>query len=359
MRTLPCLVALRAAYPDARIDWLVERKAAEVLHGRAELDEVLEFPREALSADLRSGRLLPFLRRCRGFARDLAARRYDLVLDFHAILKSGLLSFATRAPIRISYARPFAKEASAVFATERAALFPEKLSRYERNAGLLEYLGIEPPAGIGRWIEPSLEARVQMRDRIARSADVGADFVLIHPGSSPGTPYKRYRASGYAAFAKRLARERGLRALVVRGRDPGEARLAEAIVEASHGAAVFAPACENLAQLAALTVCARLFVGSDSGPLHIASAVGTPAIQLIGPTDPVENAPGGDVPSRQLRVDVPCSPCRRGCAAANCMMALPHEWIFEAACELLDATAAAPTLRVVSAAAPTTWVAAS
>jgi ADP-heptose:LPS heptosyltransferase len=94
-----------------------------------------------------------------------------------------------------------------------------------------------------------------------------------------------------------------------------------------------------LLDLAALFARSRLYVGADSGPMHVASAVGTPVIQLLGPTDPVENAPFAGTPSRTLRVDVGCNPCRRGCAAATCMRLIPAAAVLEAARVLLAAGA--------------------
>jgi ADP-heptose:LPS heptosyltransferase len=91
-----------------------------------------------------------------------------------------------------------------------------------------------------------------------------------------------------------------------------------------------------VADLAALFSRARLFVGGDSGPLHIASLVGTPVVQIVGPTDPVENEPSSFSPWRRVRVPLACSPCRRGCAAVTCMKVIPHETVVEAALELLE-----------------------
>jgi ADP-heptose:LPS heptosyltransferase len=106
-------------------------------------------------------------------------------------------------------------------------------------------------------------------------------------------------------------------------------------VAAADGAARRAPATASLADLAALFTCARLYVGSDTGPMHIASLVGTPVVQLLGPTHPVENRPWEETPSRTVRVPVACSPCRRGCSAATCMQVIGAELVVAAARELL------------------------
>ena len=331
VRTRPSVLALRRAYPEAHISWLVERKAADFLHTCDELDEVIEFPRERSSALLRAGRVFALARTLREVVRELRRRRFDLVLDFHSIAKSGLLSLATGAPERIAYAPPFAREFAHLFANRLVRLAPAKLNRYDRNAGLVEYLGLRAPA------PESIPGK---------SSTSGEDaFVLIHPGSSEGTEYKRYRASGYAAFAAAIRAQRGIAVRVVAGRSEAEKRLANEIVRLAGGAAALAPSCADFGAFVASIGRASLFVGSDSGPLHIATSLGVPAIQLIGATDPIENEPRGAAPSRQLRVDLPCSPCRRGCAAATCMSLLPHEWIVDAANELMlaqDVTGSAP-----------------
>jgi ADP-heptose:LPS heptosyltransferase len=95
-----------------------------------------------------------------------------------------------------------------------------------------------------------------------------------------------------------------------------------------------------MADLAALFSCSRLYIGGDTGPMHVASLVGTPVVQILGPTDPVENAPFPETPSRTIRVQIQCNPCRRGCAAATCMRVIPPEAVTEAARELLATSAA-------------------
>jgi ADP-heptose:LPS heptosyltransferase len=120
---------------------------------------------------------------------------------------------------------------------------------------------------------------------------------------------------------------------------------AEAVVKAAAGAATLAPPTPTLGDLAALFARSRLYVGSDTGPLHVASLVGTPVVQLLGPTDPVENAPWPGTPSRTVRLPVACSPCRRGCAAAPCMGRLPAAEVVAAARSLLAAARQDGSLR--------------
>jgi ADP-heptose:LPS heptosyltransferase len=329
VRTLPAVSALRAAYPGAHLAWLVEPPARGAVEGQPWVDEVLEFPRGRLSDDLRRLRLGRFAAGLAGFVGALRARRFDLVVDFHAIAKSALLARASGAPARVGYAAPLAREGAAWLSTARAVLAARRLSRFARNLALVEFLGV-PAAPRPAPLRVPPEARRALAEALGPAPAP----IVIHPGTSPGTPHKRWSAAGWAAVARGLAGD-GRRVLVSHGPGGRERALADAILAAADGAAQPAPATGTLAELAALLEHAQLFLGSDSGPLHVASLVGTPVVQLLGPTDPVENAPHPGTPWRSVRVPVACSPCRRGCAAATCMARIAPDAVLDAARALL------------------------
>ncbi len=341
VRTLPAFASIRAHYPRARLAWLVERSAESAVRAQPGVDEVLLFPREELEAALRGWRPLSLLREAGRFTADLRRRRFDLVIDFHAILKSGLIARLSGAALRVGYDRPHAREAAWRFVNRRARIEPTRLSRFDRNAALVDFLGI-PRLGVpsARLAASSEEVPVLPVDPIRASrfesqgSGRGLAPIVIHPGTSAATPYKRYPAEAWGEVARRLAGE-GFRCIVSAGPAESEIRLARAVVELGAGAAELAPATSTLADLAALYSTCRLFLGSDSGPLHVASLVGTPVVQVLGPTDPVENRPWAETPSRSVRVPLACSPCRRGCAPAPCMRVLPVDSVVDAARELL------------------------
>lgn len=330
IRTLPAVSALRAALPGAHLTWLVEPASAGAVAGQPWIDEVLVFPRSAIVTALARGRAGAAGRVLAAFLRALRAGRFELVLDFHSILKSGLLARASGAPLRLAYAPPFGREGGWRFANRLARLAPQRISRFERNLALVRALGVaaRPESTPFRVGQAALEA---IAARLPRDAPVA-----IHPGTSPGTPHKRWTAAGYAAVAAALQRESGVTSIVTFGPDASERRLAEAVVAASGGAARLAPATASVGELAALFTRCRLYVGSDSGPMHVASLVGTPVVQILGPTDPIENTPWDGTPSRSVRVPVACSPCRRGCAPALCMRLVSPAGVIAAARELLD-----------------------
>jgi heptosyltransferase-1 len=347
VRTLPAFVEVRARYPHAHLAWLVERGAESAVRAQPGVDEVIVFPREELESFIRARRAIALAREAHRFVRALRHRDFDLVLDFHSILKSGVISWLSGAATRVGYDEPFSREGAQRFANHRARIEPARISRYARNAALVDFLGIglptapsvdQAPGACGEITTPAnlLPVDSARRERFAALLEeaTAAAPVVIHPGSSRGTPYKRYPIAAWGEVASALVAS-GERCIVSAGPVAGEAELAAAVVAASGGAAKLAPATASLGDLVALFAQCRLFLGCDSGPLHVASLVGVPVVQLLGPTDPVENAPWPGTPSRSLRVPLGCSPCRRGCSAAPCLQLLPARSVIAAAQELL------------------------
>jgi ADP-heptose:LPS heptosyltransferase len=327
VRTLPAVSSLRAAYAGAHITWLVEPAASGAVEGQPWIDEILVFPRNTLRdalGRLEIGTLLAELTR---FLRTLRRRRFELVVDFHAILRSGVLSMLTGAPARVSYARPFGRELAYLFATHRARVSPARMSRFERNEGLVRYLGIRAEPSVHPMaVDPA--ARLRIQSQLAP----GPRPVAIHAGTSDATPHKRYSVEGYASVASALAEEAGVPSIVTRGPARDDRVLAEAVVAKAGGAARLAPATPTLADLAALFASCRLYVGGDTGPMHVASLVGTPVVQILGPTDRVENAPYPGTPSRTVRAPE-AGPAGRGSAAR--LRSLPPAAVVAAARALL------------------------
>jgi ADP-heptose:LPS heptosyltransferase len=323
VRTLPAAVALRSLYPGAHLTWLVEPASAGVVDAAGIVDETLIFPRDELVEFLRVIDGLSFARMLIGVVRRLRDRRFDLVLDFHGILKSGLLARLSGAPIRYGFGRSVAREFSDLFVNRAVELEDPDVSRYDRNAALVEALAPSVQIPDRPFLQPSplAVARLAARLRISNRKEAEG-FVLIHPGSSSRSRYKRYAPSAWGEVAARLANE-GIPVWVVSGPNRDERSLVEEILLTSEGTVVSAPEPRSFDDLLALLVRASVFVSCDSGPLHAASLVGVPVVQLLGPTDPIHNQPWRNSPSRRVHIPLPCSPCRRGCADATCMRAIP------------------------------------
>ena len=336
-RTMPAVECLARAYPRARLSWLVEPAARPLVALGPAVDEVLVFPRQRLVRAFRKGHWLRLVSEARQVVRTLREGQFDLVVDFHGLLKSGVLSRLTRAPIRVAWAAPAGREGSQWAATHRARMRPGRWSRHERNAALVSYLGVQvglesetqAASDSGICVDPA--SRGALRTQFS---DHGPGVVL-HPGSSRGTPYKRWPVSHFVSLAHALREASGRPCLITAGPDSFEQEIAQRIVREAGASAEIAPGDGTMVELVALLSEAPLVVAGDSGPLQLAAVLGTPVVQILGPTDPVENAPHPSAPSRVLRVPPPCSPCRSGCSEAPCMWAVDVDSVFAAALDLL------------------------
>jgi len=287
LRTLPPVRLLRRRLPRARIIWLLDEQWSQLLRGHEDLDAILPLPRAELDGMLRSPlRWIRLLTMLGEFGRRLRGQRVDLAIDFHGNLRSGIACRLSGAPVRLGYSGHQQKEGNRWFTTHRLPPGNRRTPRMERNLALVRALGVEEQALPG--------AALPMAD--AGSADAPtAPFAIIAPGASRAQAYKRPPPELLAAVCAPL-KERGIDALVVWG--PGERREAQAVVGKAGGLALLAPP-TTLPALAALLRRARLFIGGDSGPLHMACATGCPVLGIYGPTDPLVNQPWG-VPFRTI-----------------------------------------------------------
>ncbi|MCH2172384.1 glycosyltransferase family 9 protein [Myxococcota bacterium] len=331
MRTLPAVAGLRSAYAGAHLAWLVEEPASSALEGQPWIDEVLVFPRRKLLEALRRGRIGLFLEDLSRFVRMLRSRRFELVLDFHSLFRSSMLGLISGARRRVGYAPPTGREFSWLFAHDLVDIDAKGISRFERNAGMNQYLGIDDSVSRQAFVVDD-----EIRERMAKTLPEDRPTVVLHPGTSSSTLHKRWNVASYAKVAKELRDRDGVHCIVTCSSDLREASLARELVDASEGAANLAEPTRSLGELAALLASCQLLIASDTGPLHIASLAGTPVVQLLGPTHPVENAVYRGTPSRTVSARMECSPCRRGCADVTCMRLIEPSSVLVAARQLLD-----------------------
>ena len=286
LRTLPALHLIRASYPAVRVAWLVEDLSGDLLLGHPEIDEVLRFPRRELR-DAAHPRILAGL--LAGVARDLRHRRFDVALDFQGSLKSGLLALLSGAPRRVGLSPGHCRELSWLFTNEWVRPRERRLNRVERNLLIAEAIGAR-----GDTIEMILPERPdegRAAEDLLRSLNPrGLPVVVLSPGTSRRQRHKRWPAEHFSRLAVRLASDAGVLVLVVWG--PGEEELARSVAASSGGRAEVAPP-TSLRLLASILRRAALFVGADTGSMHLAWSVGCPVLALFGPTDPRLNAPLG------------------------------------------------------------------
>jgi lipopolysaccharide heptosyltransferase I len=322
VHTLPALAALRRCFPEARIDWLVESRSKSILQDSPSIDELIEVDTLAWRRRLLAGSTWREI--TEGLKR-LRARRYDFILDFQGLLKSGTLAFLARGGRRIGFARGHRRESLAgLFLSERIAPPPTERHVIDRNLFLLRALGIESRERVFPIAVPE-ELDRRAADQLARWRF--ADYVALNPGG--GWESKRWGATAFGRLAELIAGELGLPSLVLWG--PGEDRLAEETVGASGGWARLAPP-TGVREMIPYLKRARLFVGGDTGPLHIASALAVPVVGIYGPTDPARTGPVGPSDAVVSRT-VPCGPChKRRCPGFGkvCLVSIAPEEVLEA-----------------------------
>jgi ADP-heptose:LPS heptosyltransferase len=296
LRTLPAVRLIRRALPRAEIRWAVDDRWWVVLEGHRDLTATVVVPRRDWEHSWRHPAGWPALvRSVAGLRRRLRDPRPDVVLDFHGNLRSGVVGRLAAAPVRLGYGGHQAKEGNRWLTTHRVPAGPRRTPRIERNLDLVRALGL-PDGPLPAADLPLARAGAAAAGRIvAAPGGPGPDYAVINPGASAAQAYKKPPAALLAAAAGVIAGER-ITPLVVWG--PGEAEDARDVVARSDGVATLAPP-TDLATLAALIERARLFVGGDSGPLHLACALGRPVVAVYGATDPVVNGPWG-VPSRSV-----------------------------------------------------------
>lgn len=278
IRVLPALHALRDLHPHAQIDWAVEPKAAAVLEAHPALDQVHLFDR--------TGTALEQARKFKEFCARLRTERYDIVLDFHGILKSGVMARATGAKLRYGFAPPRAQEMSHWFINRKVKLPQARMNRIEENLALCKALGAEWH-GLEVHIEIPEETEEEVHAFLEGTFDAGKRLVVVH--APVDRPEKQWPLAHFATLCDLLLGDGRFEVLLTYG--PGQRATAQAVCDASLRKPVLAPELPTLKHLAALLKAATLFFGGDTGPMHLASALGVPVVAVFGGTDPAQHAP--------------------------------------------------------------------
>jgi lipopolysaccharide heptosyltransferase II len=285
--TTPAIRGIRTRFPDARISYLVEPAALAVVAGNPLINDVIVAPR---------GRGLAGFRADLALGRQLRAAQYDLAIDFHGGPRASVLTWLSGAPDRVGYRVP----GRSWMYTRRVARLRTPQGRHSvRNQwALLEALGIAPPDPEAFPVEMAVDsgAAHAVNDRLAR-AGVGANDHLVVMHVSAGNPFRRWPTAAFATVASTLASRDARRRIVVTS-GPSEGAAAGQVIadarallpEADRGR-VLACGEFSLAELRALADRAALYIGGDSGPLHVASTSHVPIVGLYGPTLPQRSAP--------------------------------------------------------------------
>jgi heptosyltransferase-1 len=329
VHALPVLAALRRADPGAYIAWLVSKSFAALLDGHPLLDEVIVFDRSRYGKMLRSARALgEFL----SFLRELRRRRFDLVVDLQGLFRSGFLAFASGAEQRIGFAA--ARECAGLFYTQRVRCPPDARHAVDKNLCIVAALGLRAdPPEFPLGLRPK-EIRGAKTLLAAAAGRPVKTFTAVIPGARWES--KRWRAERIAALIDRM-HEESLSPCVLLG-SAADRPFADRVAAACRSPTIDLVGRTSVREVAALLGLSDRVICHDSGPMHIAAALGKPLVAIFGPTDPAvtgpyrrsrEDASGTRAPFRVVATRIECSPCRqRTCDHHSCMERLAVETVF-------------------------------
>jgi lipopolysaccharide heptosyltransferase I len=326
---LPSVAQLRNAFPDAQIDWLIERKNKLVV-------ELSGLDVRLLPIDTYQWRNSPGIGSAKEIAEfvwGLSTDGYDCTIDFQGLVKSAFFAYLSGAPIRIGWERDFLKESvSRFFYTE--VVTPKRIHIIDQQMELLKPLGIDPNWETEVPLRPGSVAKRSVEQKLGGLSN----YILVNPGGNWNT--KRWEPERYGQLASRFLSD-GFPVAVTSG--PGEEGLVIRMLRAAGNGVQHITT--DLEELVALCESAKLFVGGDTGPLHFAAAVGTPIVAIFGPTSSDRNGPfrrEDIVVERRL----PCRPCyeRDHCPLEHwqCIVDITVDQVYEACRKRLFSAAATP-----------------
>jgi heptosyltransferase-1 len=325
IHTLPSLAALRHLYPDAHITWVVEEAAADIVKNHPYLDAVIVSQRKSWSKDIQNSKILKPLFNMRSLIKELRQRPYDLVIDFHGLFKSSIIVLLSSGKRKLGY--DSLQELSGLFLNEK---IPEDMNKHavDRYLDFPRYLGAN--VNNAEFILPvneKAEANTQLLLNQYGLDD--NNFIAINPIAYWET--KLWDDDNFARLAD-LIRNNLKMNVVFTG---SEKSSIEGITSKMKTKGINLGGQTTLLELAYLDKKARFVITTDSGPMHLAAAVGTPVVALFGPTDPARTGPYGEGHTI-VRAGLPCSPCfLKKCPTRKCMQDISPEQVFAVIAEKL------------------------
>jgi lipopolysaccharide heptosyltransferase I len=311
VHTLPALAAVRAALPDSEISWAVERRSAEILRGNPMIDDLIEVDTHTVRKGVGRAALADIRRQFKG----LRQSRFDVSIDFQGLLKSAMIGKISGARRRWGFSRGGLREPSSALLLTDTVAVPPRINVIRKNLLLAGgALGIDVPVSEFDFPIATTDEHTAEADAIVKRG--GGDFAILNPGG--GWVTKLWHAEKFGQLADRLWQEKGLVSVVATG--PTETELAAKVAANSRsGKTILAePSLKGFYELAKR---ARVYVGGDTGPTHLAVAAKAPVVGLFGPTEWWRNGSPNPDDVCVGRSDIACrTDChRRTCSKWICM----------------------------------------
>ena len=318
VHSLPFLSSIRSCFPKSEIHWVIAKGLEGLLDGNPMISRLFVINKDLWKKISHAADTVLEVKR---LFKEIRAERYDLVVDLQGLLRSGLITMASRAPVRIGFTE--AREGSGFFYTAKVR-GGKDLHAVDRYMKIAAALGCETAGAV--FPLPSFGNRDEWLKSFRKDFD---EYVVIVPGARWDT--KIWPAAHFGEVASRLP----VRSVVVgSGADKG---IAEEVVGSSRGKAVSLAGRTTLTELIEIMMGARLVISNDSGPMHIAAAVGVPVVAIFGPTSPERTGPYGDSHTI-IRSGAACSPCfKKKCGDLKCMKEVKPSEVYKKVRHLLSA----------------------
>lgn len=305
VHTLPAVAAIRRNLPTAEISWAVESRSAEILRGSPVIDNLIEIDTRSIRG-VSLPEILPEIKRQ---ARVVRARRYDIAIDFQGLLKSAVIARLSGARIRWGFSKDELRESASRFVYTDTVEIPETTHIIRKN------IRLAAAACHFAFGDSLIEYPISTDDAHAAEAKeiinrVGSDFAILNPAG--GWVTKLWHVEKFGLLADVIMKETGMRSVIVTG--PSEADLALRAARSSKSDAII-PTEPTLKGFYELARRARLYVGGDTGPTHIAIAAGAPVVALFGPTEWWRN---GSLERNDVVVERNDISCRVDCHRREC-----------------------------------------
>lgn len=335
VHTLPLAHAIKRNYPRCHLAWVVQNRFAPILENDPAIDEII--PIEIPSTSEPSAGRGIYLRAAsatlaamRDLRRKFRETAFDLVLDLHASFRSGLFAVAVAHARRIGFSD--AKELNTFFQNEHVVCPPDVIHAVDKNLQFARWLDVEPIQEDFRLVVGEYQRERAVGFLRASGIASGGRLVYINPCARWAT--KLWNVDAWAKLCGILRQQADIN--IVLGGGPADREYLEAIRIASGTDCVVAAGLLSLGESAALLGLSKLYVGVDSGPMHIAAFVGVQVVALFGPTDPAKVGPYGEGHRIVRREELACLGCRkRACDNRRCMDELDPAYLAQVCLEML------------------------
>lgn len=316
IHALPVASSIKRAVPGVKIDWVVSGAYAGLLEGNPDISRVIVFDRDILKGAGSISRLPRFV-------SELRRERYDVVLDLQGLLRSGLMALASRTKRRVGFEN--AREGAPLFYDVKVPVPDPDIHAVDLYMSVLASIGIKPSEAV--FDMTVLPEDYRLAGELLAGAGIapGEPFIAMAPSARWDT--KRWPAARFVEVAILIYSGHGIKTVFVG--TASDAALFDGIElgPGLHNSALFGKT--SVRSLAALFKRARLVVTNDSGPMHIAAAVGTPTVAIFGPTDPVKTGPYGRA-HKVVRAGCNCAPCMsRNCDTVKCLTGIPAGQVYD------------------------------